>query len=40
MTRARSSAGLLAYRMRDGVLEVLLVHPGGPFWSNKDAGAW
>ncbi|HEY8244624.1 MAG TPA: NUDIX domain-containing protein [Casimicrobiaceae bacterium] len=26
--------------MRDGVLEVLLVHPGGPFWANKDAGAW
>ena len=26
--------------MRDGMLEVLLVHPGGPFWKNKDAGAW
>jgi len=40
MTRARTSAGVLAYRVRDGVLEVLLVHPGGPFWTNKDAGAW
>jgi predicted NUDIX family NTP pyrophosphohydrolase len=36
-----SSAGLLVYRMTaDGVPEVLLVHPGGPFWKNKDAGVW
>jgi len=28
------------YRMRDGAVQVLLVHPGGPFWSRKDAGAW
>ena len=28
------------YRRRVGALEVLLVHPGGPFWRNKDAGAW
>ena len=28
------------YREREGILEVLLVHPGGPFWRNKDAGAW
>jgi predicted NUDIX family NTP pyrophosphohydrolase len=34
------SAGLLLYRVRNGVLEFLLVHPGGPFWKNKDAGAW
>src|SRR3954467_10850309 len=34
------SAGLLMYRRRGGRLEVLLVHPGGPFWRNKDAGAW
>jgi predicted NUDIX family NTP pyrophosphohydrolase len=34
------SAGLLMYRNRDGRLEVLLVHLGGPFWKNKDAGAW
>jgi predicted NUDIX family NTP pyrophosphohydrolase len=33
------SAGLLAYRRRDG-LEVLLAHPGGPFWAKKDAGVW
>lgn len=38
MTR---SAGLLLYRRRDdGVLEVLLGHMGGPFWSGKDAAAW
>jgi predicted NUDIX family NTP pyrophosphohydrolase len=34
------SAGLLMYRRRAGGVEVLLVHPGGPFWWNKDAGAW
>ena len=28
------------YRVRDGVLEVLLAHPGGPIWAKKDAGAW
>ena len=33
------SAGLLAFR-RDSVLEVLLAHPGGPFWAKKDDGAW
>jgi predicted NUDIX family NTP pyrophosphohydrolase len=33
------SAGILAYRLRSD-LEVLLVHPGGPFWHNKDFGAW
>lgn len=37
---AKRSAGLLAYRRRNGRLEVLLVHPGGPYWRNKDAGAW
>ena len=37
---AKISAGLLLYRRgRDGI-EVLLVHPGGPFWARKDAGAW
>jgi predicted NUDIX family NTP pyrophosphohydrolase len=35
----KTSAGLLLYRRR-GVLEVFLVHPGGPFWAKKDAGAW
>ena len=34
------SAGLLLYRQRAGGLEVFLVHPGGPFWKNKDAGVW
>jgi predicted NUDIX family NTP pyrophosphohydrolase len=37
---ARISAGLLLYRRRGGALEVLLAHPGGPFWARKDAGAW
>jgi predicted NUDIX family NTP pyrophosphohydrolase len=37
---ARQSAGLLLHRVRDGGLEVFLVHPGGPFWAKKDAGAW
>jgi predicted NUDIX family NTP pyrophosphohydrolase len=36
----KQSAGLLLYRHRQGKLEVFLVHPGGPFWVNKDAGAW
>ena len=35
-----SSAGILLYRTRAGVLEVFLVHPGGPYWREKDAGAW
>ncbi|MGJ4948393.1 NUDIX domain-containing protein [Bradyrhizobium sp. HKCCYLS20291] len=34
------SAGVLAFRRTSGTLEVLLVHPGGPFWRNKDLGAW
>ncbi len=34
------SAGVLLYRVRDGRLEVFLVHPGGPFWRNRDDGAW
>ena len=37
---ARTSAGILLHRERDGAREVLLVHPGGPFWARKDAGAW
>ncbi|MHB8067145.1 MAG: NUDIX domain-containing protein [Desulfobaccales bacterium] len=36
----KHSAGLLMYRYREGVLEVFLVHPGGPFWAKKDLGAW
>lgn len=34
------SAGILLYRRSGGGLEVLLAHPGGPFWVHRDAGAW
>ena len=34
------SAGVLLFRQRDGQTEVLLIKPGGPFWRNKDVGAW
>lgn len=34
------SAGILPYRWRAGELQVLLVHPGGPFWQKRDQGAW
>ena len=37
---AKKSAGIVLYRYRDSTLEILLVHPGGPFWKNKDSGAW
>ena|ERR1700730_9279493 len=37
---SKVSAGLVMYRKRGSQLEVLLVHLGGPFWANKDAGAW
>lgn len=42
MTRSAKpeSAGLLLYRQRDGTREVLLVHPGGPFWQKRDDGVW
>ena len=36
----RRSAGLLMFRRVAAGLEVLLIHPGGPFWTNKDLGAW
>jgi predicted NUDIX family NTP pyrophosphohydrolase len=36
----KHSAGVLVYRTRDGVVEVLIAHPGGPFWARKDDGAW
>jgi predicted NUDIX family NTP pyrophosphohydrolase len=36
----KRSAGILLYRKRGETLEVLLVHPGGPFWAKKDEGAW
>jgi predicted NUDIX family NTP pyrophosphohydrolase len=34
------SAGLVCYRVHDDVVEVLVGHPGGPFWARKDDGAW
>jgi predicted NUDIX family NTP pyrophosphohydrolase len=39
MARKRS-AGLVAWRRRGGAVEVLLAHPGGPFWARRDDGAW
>jgi predicted NUDIX family NTP pyrophosphohydrolase len=37
---ARKSAGILLWKRKHNSLLVLLVHPGGPFWKNRDAGAW
>jgi predicted NUDIX family NTP pyrophosphohydrolase len=37
---AKQSAGILVYRLSQQDVEVLLVHPGGPFWTKKDDGAW
>jgi predicted NUDIX family NTP pyrophosphohydrolase len=39
-SRHRRSAGIVLWRRRNGALEVLLVHPGGPFFANRDGGAW
>lgn len=39
-TPGKQSAGILLYRIIDGALEVFLVHPGGPFFKNKDEGSW
>ncbi len=39
MTKTQS-AGLMLYRRINGIIEVFLVHPGGPYWKNKDEGAW
>jgi predicted NUDIX family NTP pyrophosphohydrolase len=36
----KKSAGLLLYRFKNNCIEILLVHPGGPFWQKKDLGAW
>jgi predicted NUDIX family NTP pyrophosphohydrolase len=36
----KRSAGLLMYRVREGELQVFLVHPGGPYWAKKDEGSW
>jgi predicted NUDIX family NTP pyrophosphohydrolase len=38
--RATVSAGLVLYRRAGDTLEVLLAHPGGPFWTHRDVGAW
>ena len=38
--RKKVSAGLLMYRIKSGLLEVFLVHPGGPFFAKKDEGVW
>ena len=40
MPRNKQSAGLLLFRRRGNAVEVLLVHPGGPWWARKDDGAW
>jgi predicted NUDIX family NTP pyrophosphohydrolase len=40
MSKARQSAGLLLFRTSVSGVELLLVHPGGPFWARKDAGSW
>jgi len=40
MPMSKTSAGLLMYRRRRGVLEFFLVHPGGPFWVKRDVGSW
>ena len=37
---AKQSTGILLYRIVDGQLQVFLVHPGGPFFKNKDDGSW
>ena len=39
-TVPKLSAGILLFRRRPAGLEVMLVHPGGPFWAKKDEGAW
>jgi predicted NUDIX family NTP pyrophosphohydrolase len=40
MERSKTSAGLLMFRTRKGGLQVLLVHPGGPYFQNRDDGTW
>jgi|SRR5450631_3339123 len=39
-SKPKRSAGILAFRLGEGALEVLLIHPGGPLWAKKDAGSW
>src|SRR5262249_53014290 len=38
--RSKQSAGILVFKLMHGELEVLLAHPGGPYWAKKDLGAW
>jgi len=40
LSASKASAGLLLYRRSPGGLELFLAHPGGPFWKNRDLGAW
>ena len=40
MLRTNRSAGIIAFRRAAATIELLLIHPGGPFWANKDAGSW
>jgi predicted NUDIX family NTP pyrophosphohydrolase len=40
LRHAKTSAGILLYHHQNGVLQVFLVHPGGPFWAGRDIGAW
>lgn len=40
MKMERKSAGVLVYKLVDKTVHIFLVHPGGPFWKNKDLGAW
>ena len=36
----KKSAGIILYRKKSNILEIMLVHPGGPFWAKKDVGVW
>lgn len=40
MKTIRKSAGILLYKIVNNAVEIFIVHPGGPFWKNKDMGAW
>ena len=40
ITTAKTSAGILIYRRKGETVEVLLAHPGGPFWAHRDEGIW
>ena len=37
---SKKSAGIILYRKKNNILEIMLVHPGGPFWAKKDVGVW